>query len=205
MTDIVLSTEDLMVLGGPDSVTVDVNYGPQGDRGSRTFAGEGIPNAVTVTDLDAQIFDMYINISPSSDEYMYLYQLSDDGVGGTTWNYLLKLVPSIFNDKKTFIFNDGYATANISVSQIVDPGIYSNITSDRLNTFISITPSGTKPIASSVILGDMYLDSDNTGQWVVPVNIYAAEFASGTWQNLGDHTQHPTGEARTVRLLISVV
>lgn len=198
MTNIVLSTEDLMVLGGPDSVTVDVNYGPQGDRGSRTFAGEGIPNAVTVTELDAQLFDMYINISPSSDEYMYLYQLADDGVGGTTWNYLLKLVPSIFNDIKTFIFNsNGYATANISVSQIVDPGIYSNITSGRLNTFISITPDGTKPIASSVTLGDMYLDVDNTGQWVVPVNIYAAEFASGTWQNIEG--------ARAVRLLISVV
>jgi len=129
---------------------------------------------------------------------MYMYQLQNNGTGGSEWVYLVKLVPSIYNNKKEFVFDStGYAWANVPVTQIIAPGIYSNLTSDRLNTFISITPDGTKPIASSVVLGDVFLDSGNTDQWVVKVNIYAAELSSGTWQNIEG--------TRTVRLLISVV
>lgn len=196
MTEVILSTDDLMVLGGPSSIDVDVNYGPAGDRGSRIFAGEAIPSSVTTNDLEAQLFDMYINISPSSDEYMYLYQLTNDGVGGIEWTYLLKLVPTIYNDKKEFIFTDGSATANIPVTQIIAPGLYPNLNSSRLNVFISITPDSGKPISHSVSLGDVYLDSGNTEQWVVPVNINAIEY-SGTWDNIEG--------TRTVNLLISVV
>jgi hypothetical protein len=196
MSEVILSTDDLMVLGGPSSINVDVNYGPAGDRGSLIFAGEGIPSSTTTTDLDAKLFDMYINISPSSDEYMYLYQLTNDGVGGIQWTYLLKLVPTIYNDKKEFIFTAGSASATIPVTQIIAPGLYPNLTSSRLNIFTSITPDSNKPISSSVILGDIYLDSGNTEQWVVPVNINAIEY-SGTWDAIEG--------ARTVSLLISVV
>ena len=34
MADILLSNDDLTVFGGPESISLDLDIGPQGDRGS---------------------------------------------------------------------------------------------------------------------------------------------------------------------------
>ena len=41
MVDIVLATDDLAVLGGPETVNVEVDFGPTGDRGSQIFSNVG--------------------------------------------------------------------------------------------------------------------------------------------------------------------
>ena len=47
MVDVLLNTEDVVVLGPPDSIDVLVDIGPQGTRGSKIIVGSGDPNTLT--------------------------------------------------------------------------------------------------------------------------------------------------------------
>ena len=52
MVDAYIITDELAVLGGPDTVNVEVDFGPSGDRGSQIFSNTGKPvigsNGLTV-------------------------------------------------------------------------------------------------------------------------------------------------------------
>lgn len=47
MADVLLSSDELTVLGGPAEISVDVDFGPQGDRGSLMFVGPDKPQDFT--------------------------------------------------------------------------------------------------------------------------------------------------------------
>ena len=98
MVDILLTTDDLSVLGGPEIVNVEVDFGPSGDRGSQIFSNTGKPvigsNGLTVLAPDCQLFDLYINILATDDEYQYVYQLQNV-LGTNTWVILFKLSSNI--------------------------------------------------------------------------------------------------------------
>ena len=77
MPDVLLSNDDVTVLGPPNTVEVLVDIGPTGTRGSKVFVGSGNPNNLTSS---GSIFgqaiilnDLYINISPGTN-YGYMYQ-----------------------------------------------------------------------------------------------------------------------------------
>jgi hypothetical protein len=44
MAEVLVTADDITVLGGPSSITVDLDFGPQGQRGSQIFTGSGQPN-----------------------------------------------------------------------------------------------------------------------------------------------------------------
>ena len=48
MADILLSNEDLTVFGGPETVSLDLDIGPQGDRGSIIIGVLGDPRDSSV-------------------------------------------------------------------------------------------------------------------------------------------------------------
>ena len=60
MTNPILAVDDLTVLGGPTTVNVEVDFGPEGPRGSMIYTGLGNPNDNT-PDGDVQLLDLYIN------------------------------------------------------------------------------------------------------------------------------------------------
>ena len=90
MTDILLATEDITVLGGPTSISVDLDFGPQGERGSLIFVGMGDPNLNDIGQIP-NIFDLYINIDPNHEDYLYQYQYQNIA-SVNTWTKILKLV-----------------------------------------------------------------------------------------------------------------
>jgi hypothetical protein len=47
MADVLLSNDDITVLGPPNTVEVLVDIGPTGTRGSQVFVGIGDPNLLT--------------------------------------------------------------------------------------------------------------------------------------------------------------
>ena len=80
MVDVLMSSESVTVLGGPSSVTVGVDFGPQGQRGSTVFSGSGIPDDFfteeVIAALDPKLYDLYINTEEGDDfgkVYQYLY------------------------------------------------------------------------------------------------------------------------------------
>lgn len=178
MTDVFVSSDSLTVIGGTASVDVNVDYGPQGDRGSSFFVGYGNPNSITHTS-SLQVLDIYINVQSTDDDYlvMYQYQLSD---GILSWISIGKLLTDQFSSNRQLRFVDGVTenAVDFNVANIVPMSILSSLTKDNFNvqcTFVS-----DNPIAASTVVGDIYIDS-LTGNTYLPVDINAVEYSGGNW------------------------
>lgn len=188
MVDIVLSTEDLTILGGPEAVTVEVDYGATGDRGSQIFVNTGKPNDTLAP--DAQVFDLYINILPTDDEYQYIYQLQNV-LGTNTWVKLYKLVNNFFTKNyETPDFIDGVWSKAVPLAEVVSPDQIGSISSSQLNIQYNILNQN--PISSSLILGEINPDDQS-----IPITIKALEFDGTNWVSLDGQ--------KTVHLFITVV
>jgi hypothetical protein len=191
MTEVLLSTDDITVLGGPSIREVNVNFGPQGSRGSQIFVGLGKPSIPGVLGEIPQIFDMYINLLASDDEYLYLYQyVSVDG--SPTWLRLLRLIPNTFLTNLTGNFVNGQYQVFIPVINVVPLSGVGNVTAANFN--VQHTVINDKPVASSVTVGDL---TTFDGIIVLPITVSAAEFDGANWSLLS--TQKP------VQFLITIV
>lgn len=191
MAEPIYTTNDLTVLGGPSSISVELDFGAQGTRGSLFFAGEGNPNSEsTVIGQTPQIFDMYINLHTLDEDYLYIYQYQS--VDGTeSWVELAKLLPNQFSSSYSKIFVDGEATISIPVIAITT---IDGVSSGDFSIQASIL--GTNPIAHSVSVGAIETDPD-TDSDVLPITINAAEFNGTSWSSV-DGT-------KIVHLFITVV
>lgn len=196
MVDIVLSTDELSVLGGPQTVNVEVDFGPTGDRGSQIFSNLGKPiignNGLTALAPDCQLFDLYINILSTDDEYQYVYQLQNV-LGTNTWVKLFKLVSNIYSKNYTDTsFSNGSWSMNIPVAEVVPSSLVGSVQATDFNIQYSILNQN--PLISSINIGDITTANDAR---VLPVTIKASEFVGGEFVALSD--------IKTVQLFITMV
>jgi len=196
MVDILLTTEDVAVLGGPETVNVEVDFGPTGDRGSQIFSNVGKPvigtNGLTELAPDCQLFDLYINILSTDDEYQYVYQLQNV-LGTNTWVKLFKLVSNIYSKNYTATsFVDGVWTMNIPVAEIVPSSLVGSASAENFNIQYSVLNQ--YPIASSINVGEI---STSGGERILPVTVTASELLDGTFVSIDD--------IKVVQLFITVV
>lgn len=132
MADIVIASDDLVVLGGPSSVTVELDIGAAGVRGSQIFTDNGKPTSPAIEfPVPPQINDLFINLDPSDNEYLFLYQYKlDNAVLG--WTKLLRLIPTtiLFNPVLKFINGEAHTSIYVpALSATVDlRGIYFPVT-----------------------------------------------------------------------------
>lgn len=116
MANIVIASDDLVVLGGPASVRVELDIGATGVRGSQIFTDAGKPTSPGIQfPVSPQINDLYINLDPSDIEYLFLYQYKlDNAVLG--WTKLLRLIPTtiLFNPVLKFINGEAYSTIKVT-------------------------------------------------------------------------------------------
>jgi hypothetical protein len=160
MPDVLLSNDDVTVLGPPNTVEVLVDIGPTGTRGSKVFVGSGNPNNLTSS---GSIFgqaiilnDLYINISPGTN-YGYMYQYLSEP-GGNTWVEILALNPTIYNKLHTTTYVDGEASITIPISDIV------TVTGSPLtanNFVVQYSISHTHAVASTVTVPALVGDGSN--------------------------------------------
>ena len=126
MADVVIANDDLVVLGGPSSITLELDIGAAGVRGSYIFTDVGKPTAENISfSIDPQVNDLYINLNPSDNEYLYLYQYKlDNAVLG--WTKILRLVPNtvLANPVLKFINGEAHTTLSILGSTYVVRGLY---------------------------------------------------------------------------------
>jgi hypothetical protein len=185
MVDVVLTTDDLVVLGGPSSVTVKTDFGPTGDRGSLMFVNSGSPDISGNVPQTPKILDTYINILPTdpNGEYltMYQYQLVN---GVNTWVPLVKLGPDMYVDRIPGVqFGSGSAqTIAIPISSITkQTGLTAANFSVQCSIESSLGPVSVSALPSSISSGNINID------------IKAAVFASSSWSALdGSHTVNLT-------------
>lgn len=142
MTEVVLTTDELSILGGPTSLNVALDFGPTGSRGTYIFTGEGKPNDSNVNISSAslpaqstpQIFDFYINLKPSDNEYLFLYQYQNVN-GVAIWQRILRLVPNTAIANIEIEFLNGQAVRTVDGVKL--PGLIF-----PLNDFFSIDELG---------------------------------------------------------------
>lgn len=191
MADPIYTTDDLTVLGGPESITVELDFGATGRRGSLFFVGEGDPNNPnTVIGQDPEIFDIYINVHAADVDYLTIYQYYYvDGVA--VWIPLGKLLPNQFSGSYATSFENGSATIYVPVLSV---NVLDNPQASDFAVQASIT--GTNPISHSVYVGDIISDPD-TDIEVIPITLNAIEYADSAWSAI-----HGT---KTVHVFITVV
>ena len=193
MADVVLTTDELLVLSGPSSVNVEVDFGPEGERGSLFFVSVGNPNTA-LTGQTPKAKDLCVNILKTDNEYSYVYQYNSDGADGFQWYPIIKLSPLQYNKILTGTFVDGSKVFNIPVSYIVDEETSQTLTSANFNITYSIPNDS--PIASSIEIGS-FTNDPVSGLQVLPVTVNAVEYTGSVWQDL-------TG-VKTVHFVISIV
>lgn len=163
MADVLLSSDDLTVLGGPTTVNVDVDFGPTGNRGSLIYASNGDPNSAgSGLPADVQPYDLAINISASSSRYLALYQFySADGVD--SWQELTRLSPNAGSVNLDIYFANGVSQQTQGTDGILIP--VSSITDSTeltpANFNIQYAIESTTPIMSSMTITPSFVDVNN--------------------------------------------
>lgn len=184
MPEVILSNDDVTVIGGPASINLDVDFGPKGDRGSAFLTGDTNPNDYDFLE-EPLVGDVFININASDAEYLYMYQLVA-GPSSDTWEPLLKLIPNVFAQNKTLDFVDGEATTTISVADasVFLPSLPSSPTAEDFNIQATLINVG-KPVALSITIGSV---SKTNNVLSLPVTVYAAELDGSTWSTMTGET-----------------
>lgn len=173
MPEILLSSDDLTVLGGPAIVSVDVDLGPQGERGSQIFVGNGKPNLIEIGQTP-KIFDLFINILPSDDEYLFEYQYQNvDGL--ETWVKLFNLIPNTKSVKLTQTFTAGQTQVYVPVSGIIPSYLIGSSTAANFN--VQCTVHNSNPLGTSITVSDPTIISSVL---VLPILIKAIEATDKT-------------------------
>ena len=186
MADVLLSNDDVTVLGPPNTVEVLVDIGPTGTRGSQVFVGVGDPNIFPIGQTPL-LNDLYINTSPGAD-YGYMYQYVSEP-GGNTWIQILEISPTLYSQLHTTTYVDGVAQVVIPISNIV------TVTGSPLasnNFVVQYSIAHDNPIASSVVVPALVGAGTN-----LVLDFSAVEYTGSVWQNLDEEV--------TTHLFISIV
>jgi hypothetical protein len=182
MTNIFVSSDDVKVIGGTANVNVEVDFGPQGDRGSVFLVGLGNPNTVTHSQV-LQPLDIYINVQATDEDYLVVYQyITVSGVN--TWVDTGKLMTDKFSVIRTVGFTDGKTTSEVDfkVSNIAPLSLVGGLTAENFNVQCTFSDPE-NPIAHSITVKPIAIQS-GTGDLILPVDINAVEFSEGSWVGL---------------------
>ena len=182
MTNIFVSSDDVKVIGGTANVNVEVDFGPQGDRGSVFLVGLGNPNTVTHSHV-LQPLDIYINVQATDEDYLVVYQYITVA-GVNTWVDTGKLMTDKFSVIRTVGFTDGKTTSEVDfkVLNIAPLSLVGGLTAENFNVQCTFSDPE-NPIAHSITVKPLAIQS-GTGDLILPVDINAVEFSEGSWVGL---------------------
>ena len=193
MADILISNEDLTVFGGPAEISLDLDIGPQGDRGSIIVGVLGDPRDTSVASAivqETQALDIAIDYSPYSTTYKTVFQKVSTG-GGLQWTPLLTLKTNYYSSVKDVTSVDGILTIPpINLSEIADE---INLTSANFSIQYSVSSPTGGPVSTSLVINDV-IDGPIRA---LPLQIKGVEYIDNAWQ--------PMAGPKRVHLFITVV
>jgi hypothetical protein len=198
MADILLSNDDLTVFGGPETISLDLDFGPTGDRGSLIVGVQGDPRNSSVASSivqDIQALDIAIDYSPSSSTYKTVFQYVSTG-SGLQWTPLVSLKTNFYSATKgPYTPADGKITIPpINVTDIYDLS-EGTVSSARFSIQYSVSSSETSgPLATTLIVKEL---ETSQGFLALPLEIKGVEYMDEAWSAM-------TGP-KLVHLFITVV
>jgi hypothetical protein len=194
MTEIFVSTDDVKVIGGTANVNVEVDFGPQGDRGNLFLVGYGDPNTITHSQT-IQLLDIYINLQVGDSDYLGMYQYLNQA-GVDSWVFLGPLITDKFGANRTVSFTSGVSTdVEFNISSILQTSVLSGIDESKFNVQCTFLNSS-NPVAHSIVVKPITIQSA-TGDIILPVSVNAAEFSGSAWSGISG--------TKIVHFLITVV
>lgn len=124
MAEVDISSVSVVVVGGSTSQEVDLNIGPQGTRGTRTWGVTADPRLATTTKpAEVSLYDIAIVVTDTESDYRVMYQKT--GNGDEDWTELIDLnlaAPaggSTYGDTDVAAYLDGtYLDGNIDSHMI---------------------------------------------------------------------------------------
>jgi hypothetical protein len=213
LADILLSNEDLTVFGGPETISLDLDFGPTGDRGSIIVGSNGDPRDANVNAelslqpryretlppyaLPAGInpLDIAIDYNPASTTYKTVFQRVATPTG-TQWTPLLSLKTNFYSEVKGPLtpVNGKITIPPINVTDIYDIS-EGTVSSSRFSIQYSISSSSASgPLATNLIVKDLITTQ---GFLALPLEIQGVEYLDGNWAAM-------SGE-KMIHLFITVV
>jgi hypothetical protein len=192
MAEVLLSSDDLTVLGGPAEISLDIDFGPQGERGSLIFYGSEKPETFDFP-ADLKVYDTYINVDPTDDEYQFVYQYLPEVGGALNWTKVLRLNTTIYSYNQTIAFDSNGTSLDpieILLSNFVSEDLISTYSSEDFNVQVNILNE------NPVSIGTTVLEITPGSIQALPISLKAIEYSSGSWQPL-------TG-SQTVQILVTL-
>jgi hypothetical protein len=195
---IILDSENLVVAGGINSVTVETDLGSQGNRGSLILYGNGDPNLIPIFNFPQtpKLLDWYINLDTSDPNYLYIYQyISKDG--SISWDKLFKIIPNIYSTTQRIAFgSSNVASISILVANTTLP-LLANTSPSRINAHINLQADDGSIIASSFEIGQNVISNNS---FVLPITVTAVKQNSSSlaWSKV-------TNQSVTAHITVSVI
>jgi hypothetical protein len=199
LADILLSNEDLTVFGGPETISLDLDLGPTGDRGSLIIGVQGDPRQAIVANSisqDVQALDIAIDYSPSSETYKTVFQNVSTPSGTPQWTPLVSLKSNFYSETKGPLtpVNGKITIPPINLVDIYDISD-GTVSSSRFSVQYSISSSESAgPLATNLIIKEL---NTNQGFIALPIEIEGIEYLEGSWV--------PMAGPKYVHLFITVV
>jgi len=178
--DVVVNTDDLVVLGPPDIIDLAISIGQQGNRGATFYAGSGDPNVLSISQ---NIFgesitpvngDIFINTA-SGAEYGWLY-IYNPKVVGNSWDQVLRLQPPFYAAEEEKTFSSGTTTISIPLSTILPSG---TTESDPDRYIVTITPKALDPVVLTV-------NSKTIASTNLQIVVEGIKYSSSSWSALNE-------------------
>jgi hypothetical protein len=199
VADILLSNDDLTVFGGPETINLDLDFGPTGDRGSIIISVQGDPREPSVNNAisqDIQALDIAIDSNPGSPTYKTVFQNVVQPSGTPQWTPLVSLKSNFYSETKGPI---SPVNGKIVISPVNLASIYAlsegTLDSSRFSVQYSISsPESAGPLATNLIIKEV----DTTQGFIaLPLEIEGIEYLDGEWL--------PMTGPKYVHLFITVV
>ena len=198
MADILLSNDDLTVFGGPESISLDLDIGPQGDRGSIIIGTLGDPRDANVASYivqDVQALDIAVDANPNSNTFKTVFQRIATP-SGLQWTPVVSLKTDFYSSIKTVTAANGKLTIPpINVTDIYLFQENTTVDSSNFSVQYSISsPDSGGPMATALVVKEL---NTSSGFLALPLEIKGVEYDGTTWGPI-------TGPKR-VHLFITVV
>lgn len=180
--DVVVNTDDLVVLAPPATIDVGIDFGPQGQRGATFYAGSGDPNDASVSE---NVFgdvvtpvegDIYINTAAGAN-YGWLF-IYNPKITGDDWDQVLRLNPPIYTRNVEETFTSGLTTMAIPVADIIPPGV---VVSGPYSYIVNLTPINSDPTVLTI-------NSQSVSGSNLEIVIEGIKYSGGSWSNLDSET-----------------
>lgn len=180
--DVVVNTDDLVVLAPPPEITVGVDFGPQGTRGATFYAGSGDPNDSAVSEnvfgdvITPVEGDIYINTAAGAN-YGWLF-IYNPKITGDDWDQVLRLNPPIYSRNIEQTFTSGLTTIAVPVADIIPPGV---VVTGPYDYIVNITPINSDPTVLTI-------NSQSVSGSNLEIVVEGIKYSGGSWSNLNSET-----------------